>query len=102
MDRLKFVENVPAEQVAAIFRDYFEQHMFVYDLLRGVDFVSLNNISFDEASIIYSVTLGEENKEHLLRKLQSEAASLVVYGKKYTPKIYLNGDLLCITIKNNN
>ncbi len=99
MNAIQFVENIPAQQIAVIFKDYFEQHMLVYDLLRGVDFVSLNSISFDKASIIYSVKLGDENRDGLLKKLNSECSSLYIYGKQFTPKVFLNGDLLCITIE---
>ena len=52
MDTLQFAQNIPAEELAKIFKDYFEQHMFAYDLLRGVKFVSLNSVSFDKASIM--------------------------------------------------
>ena len=29
MNTLEFVKDVPAEQLALIFKDYFEQHMFL-------------------------------------------------------------------------
>jgi hypothetical protein len=99
MNTVDFVKDIPADQIASIFKDYFEQHMLVYDMLRGVNFISLNSITFDKASIIYSVTLGDENKEKLVERLRSECGSLVIYNKRFTPEIYLNGDLLCITIK---
>jgi hypothetical protein len=99
MDTLQFAENIPAEELAKIFREYFEQHMFVYNLLKGVEFVSLNNISFDKASIMYSVKLlNPEEKDKLAECLNSKSASMDIYGKTYTPKIFINGDLLCITI----
>lgn len=100
MNTLEFAKDIPAEKLAEIFRDYFEQHMFAYNLLRGVNFVSLNNVSFDKASIIYSVkVLNNEDKDKLVNNLISKSGSLNIYGKLYTPEIYLNGDLLCITIK---
>lgn len=100
MTTIEFVQNIPATDIARIFKDYFEQHMLVYDLLRGVNFVSLNEISFDKASIMYSVNLGsEENKDAVLKRLTSECGSLIIYGRTFTPEIFLNGDLLCITIK---
>lgn len=99
MDTLQFAENIPAEELAQIFKDYFEQHMFVYNLLSGVKFVSLNSVSIDKASIMYSVKLlNSEEKERLAELLTSKGASLNVYGKNYTPKVFINGDLLCITI----
>lgn len=100
MNTLEFAKDIPAEKLAEIFRDYFEQHMFAYNLLRGVNFVSLNNVSFDKASIIYSVkVLNDEDKDKLVNNLISKSGSLNIYGKLYRPEIYLNGDLLCITIK---
>ena len=99
MDTIEFTKGVPIEQVATIFRDFFEAHMVAYDMLRGVEFNSLNSISMNAASIIYSVRLlDNEDKERLVKALNSKAASLVIYGNKYTPKVYLNGDLLCIEI----
>lgn len=100
MNTLDFVKDVPAEQLALIFKDFFEQHMFTYDLLRGIQFGGINYVDINTASIMYSVRLLEgENKEALLRHLNSKAGSLVIYGKHYTPEIYINGDLLCITVK---
>jgi hypothetical protein len=100
MNTIEFVKDVPAEQLAAIFKDFFEQHMFAYYLLRGVQFVSLNSVDIDTASIMYSVKLLDgDDKDKLLKLLTSQAGSLNIYGRHYTPNIFLNGDLLCITIK---
>ena len=100
MNTLDFVKDVPADQLALIFKNYFEQHMFTYDLLRGIQFGGINSIDINTASIMYSVKLIEgEDKNALLKHLNSKAGSLVIYGKHYVPEIYLNGDLLCITIK---
>lgn len=100
MNTLEFIKDVPAEQIALILKDYFEQHMFTYDLLRGIQFGGINSIDINTASIMYSVRLiGEEDKDTLIKHLNSKAGSLVVYGKHYVPEIYCNGDLLCITIK---
>ena len=100
MNTLDFVKDVPAEQLALIFKDYFEQHMFTYDLLRGIQFGGINSIDIDTASIMYSVRLIDgDDRDTLIKHLQSKAGSLVIYGKHYSPEIYMNGDLLCITIK---
>ena len=100
MNTLEFVKNVPAEQLALIFKDYFEQHMFTYDLLRGIQFGGINSVDINTASIMYSVRLiGNEDRDTLIKHLNSKAGSLVIYGKHYVPEIYYNGDLLCITIK---
>lgn len=100
MNALEFVKDVPAEQLALIFKDYFEQHMFTYDLLRGIQFGGINSVNIDTASIMYSIKLIEnEDKDVLVKHLKSKAGSLIIYGKHYTPEIYYSGDLLCITIK---
>ena len=102
MNTLEFAKDIPAEQIAEIFRNYFEQHMMVYDILRGVQFVSINKIETDpsRASIIYSIKLlDSRDKENLERKLNLSSGSLNIYGHTYTPQIYMNGDLLCISIK---
>lgn len=100
MNTLEFVKDVPAEQLASIFKDYFEQHMFTYDLLRGIRFGGIYSVDINTASIMYSVKLiGNEDRDILISHLKSKAGSLIIYGKHYTPDIYYNGDLLCITIK---
>ena len=99
MDNLEFAKNIPAEKLAEIFKDFFEQHMAVYDMLKGVEFVSLNSVDIDTASIIYSVkVLDSRSKDNLMHKLQSSSGSLNIYGHTYAPQIFMNGDLLCITI----
>lgn len=100
MDTIEFSKGIPAEQLARIFKDYFEQHMMAYYILSGVDFVSINDINMDEASIMYSVKiLDSEKKDQLLQTLRRSSANLNIYGRQYYPEIYMNGDLLCITIK---
>jgi hypothetical protein len=49
---------------------------------------------------MYSVKLMDTaNKEKLVEHLSSRCGSLTMYGKTYSPEIFLNGDILCITIK---
>lgn len=99
MDTLEFAKEIPAQKLAEIFRDYFEQHMAVYDMLKGVEFGSINSVDMDKASIIYSVkVLNQRDKDNLLNKLTDSSISLNMYGRSYTPSVYINGDLLCITI----
>ena len=100
MNAIEFSKDIPADKLAEIFKDFFDQHMLAYSILKDVEFIQINNISYSEASIMYSVRLlNTENKDKLVSSLQSNSASLLIYGKRYTPEIYLNGDLLCITIK---
>lgn len=100
MDTVEFSKNIPADKLAEIFKGYFEQHMMAYYMLQGVEFVQINDVSLDTASIMYSVkVLNPDAKDSLVNKLQRDSASLNIYGVQYKPDIYLNGDLLCITIK---
>lgn len=100
MNNIDFAKEIPAAQLAEIFKSYFEQHMIAYGILRGVEFVSLNEVSIDKASITYSVKLLDtEDKEKLLRNLQSNSSNIIMYGKSYQPRVFINGDMLCITIQ---
>lgn len=100
MNTLEFAKEIPAQKLAEIFKNYFEQHMAVYDMLKGTRFISINSIDMDSASIIYSIKMLDDNdKNILLNKFKGSSASLTIYGKVYTPNIYMNGDLLCIMIK---
>lgn len=97
MNMLEFSSQVPPEKLPEIFRDFFEQHIIAYDLLKGIEFIKINNITIDKSSIMYSVKLlQDEDKEVLVHHLNN--LTLNIYGKTYTPEVYLNGDLLCITI----
>ena len=73
--------------------------MLIYDILSDIQFVTISEVSFDKSSIIYSVKLlSEEDKGFVMRVLQNKNLSLTMYGKQYTPSVFMNGDLLCITI----
>lgn len=98
MDTIEFAKSIPAEKLAEIFKDYFEQHMAVYYMLKGIEFITIN-ADISNASIIYSIKiLDDRDKDGLTRRLQESNNILNIYGKEYKPEIFLNGDLLCITI----
>lgn len=98
MDTLEFGKNISSEKLAEIFKNFFEQHMAVYELIKGIQFVSLN-VDMDKASIIYSIkVLNEKEKDILFHKLQVTSGALSIYGKTYETNIFINGDLLCITL----
>jgi hypothetical protein len=102
MNTLEFAKEIPPEKLALIFKDFFEEHMAAYYMLAGVDFVSINEVSMDKASIIYSVkVLNPDQKEKLVENLQRNSTALNIYGHTIVPEIYLNGDLLCISITKN-
>ena len=102
MNTLEFSKEIPPEKLALIFKDFFEEHMAAYYMLAGVDFVSINEVSMDKASIIYSVkVLNPDQKEKLVENLQRNSTALNIYGHTIVPEIYLNGDLLCISITKN-
>lgn len=97
MDAIEFSNQIPSDDLVRIFKDFFEQHMLAYDILSGIQFVTINNITMNKSSIIYSVKLlQEEDKQKIIRYVNN--LPLTIYGKKYTPHVFLNGDLLCITI----
>ncbi len=98
MDILEFSNEVPTEDLVAIFKDFFEQHILAYRLLSDVKFIKINNVTHDKSSIMYSVKLlKDEDKESIVNNLNGIPFS--IYGKEYTPNVFLNGDLLCITIE---
>ena len=97
MNMVEFSNQIPSDQLIEIFKDFFEQHIATYDLLKGIEFIKINNITIDKSYIMYSVKLlDDEDKEKIVRQLNN--LPLTVYGKTYTPSVFLNGDLLCITI----
>ena len=97
MNMVEFSNQIPSDQLIEIFKDLFVQHIATYDLLKGIEFIKINNITIDKSSIMYSVKLlDDEDKEKIVRQLNN--LPLTVYGKTYTPSVFLNGDLLCITI----
>ena len=97
MNMVEFSNQIPSDQLIEIFKDFFEQHILAYDMLKGIEFVRINNITIDKSSIMYSVKLlNDEDKEKIVSQLNN--LPLTIYGKTYTPSVYLNGDLLCITI----
>lgn len=99
MDNVEFIKNVPVATLARVFKDYFEQHMAVYDLLRGIEFVSLDNIDINSASLVYSIKVLDDKSRHtLLNKFNCSSASLNIYGRTFTPTVYIDEDLLYINI----
>ena len=99
MNTIEFTKNVPAERLAEVFKDYFEQHMAVYELIKGMEFLSINSINVDKASIMYSVKiLDEKERNNLISKLQVTSGKLNIYSRDYAPHIFMNGDILSITI----
>lgn len=102
MNSLEFSKSIPPEKLAQVFRDYFEQHMAAYYMLKGVNFVSINSIDMDKASIMYSVkVLDDDQKYKLVDYLQRQSSTVNIYGYNVTPEVFINGDLLCLTIKKN-
>ena len=97
MDMIEFSKQVPSENLARIFKDFFEQPVVASDILKGIKFNGINSIDFNKSSIVYSVKLlSDKNKEQLVNNLNG--ITLNIYGKEYKPSVFMNGDLLCITI----
>ena len=60
MNMIQFSNQVPSDQLILIFKDFFEQHIAAYDLLKGIEFVRRNEITMNKSSIMYSVKLLED------------------------------------------
>lgn len=95
MDMIQFSKSLP--DILSIFKNYFEEHVVAYNLLRGVDFVKINDVVTDESSIVYSVELLDDEDINRLIKY-SNNIRVDIYGKTYKPNIYLNNGLLHINI----
>lgn len=99
MDALEFSKIVPPQKLAEIFKDYFEQHMAVYYMLKGISLITIQDVSMNASSIVYSVQILDEiDRTNLIKRLQSQYGSLIIYGKTYIPEVHIEGDLLYITI----
>ena len=72
MNMIQFSNQVPSDQLILIFKDFFEQHIAAYDLLKGIEFVRINEITMNKSSIMYSVKLLEdEDKEKLAKSINN-------------------------------
>lgn len=97
MNMLEFSNKIPSEQLSIIFKDFFDEHIAVYGALKETEFNSINILTEQKSSIMYSVKLLKDaDKEKLSSHISN--LKLSAYGKVYTPSVYINGDLLCITI----
>ena len=73
MNMIQFSNQVPSDQLILIFKDFFEQHIAAYDLLKGIEFVRINEITMNKSSIMYSVKLLEdEDKEKLAKSINPQ------------------------------
>lgn len=99
MDTLEFAKAVPPQKLAEIFKHYFEEHMAVYYMLKGMSPINIQDVSMNSSSIIYSIhVLDEGDRQNLITRLHSQCGSLIMYGKTYTPSVRIENDLLYITI----
>lgn len=98
MNMVDFSHNIPSDQLLNIFKNFFEQHMVAYDLLKDIDLVDFK-VGEDTSSIFYSVKIMKESDKERIQNMMCNNVSVTAYGHTYTPSIYLNGDLLCITFK---
>lgn len=98
MDMIKFSDKVPSEQLAIIFKDFFNEHIAAGYALTGINIGDVNVITNDTSSIRYSVKmLPQDNRDKLVNHIQN--LHINVYGEMYIPSVYIEGDLLCITFK---
>ena len=45
MDMIEFSNQIPAEHLAHIFKDFFEQHIVAYDVLKCIKFININEVT---------------------------------------------------------
>ena len=103
MDTLEFTKAIEPKEMANIFKNYFEQHMAAYYMLKGLDFVSITVSGVDKASILYSVKLlNPDQITRICDIMNNQSANLRVYNSVIKPKVFANGDLLCITLEKDN
>lgn len=97
MNMIEFSDKVPSEQLAIIFKDFFNEHIAAGYALTGIDIGDIN-VTSDSSSIMYSVRmLPQDNRDKLVQQIHNLHIS--VYGQIYIPNVYIEGDLLCITFK---
>lgn len=97
---VEFSNNIPSNQLLTIFKSFFEQHMIAYELLKDIDLVDFKvDTDTDTSSIFYSVKIMQESDKEKIQNMICDSLSITAYGNTYTPSVYLNGDLLCITFK---
>ena len=97
MNMIDFSNQLSPDQLMNIFKNFFEQHIAAYNIMKDMKFVDIN-VTTDSSSILYSVKLLDKDDKVRLQKNISNM-TLNIYGKVYNPEIYINGDLLCVTIK---
>ena len=96
---IEFSKLLPPDKLASIFKDFFEQHIAAYYMLKGLTFVSLN-ADLDRSSLMYSVKLLDDDQVNIIvEHIQRTSTNLKIYGKSVNPDVFLNGDLLCISFK---
>lgn len=100
MDSIEFAKGIPPETLAKIFKDWFEYHMAAYYISKGMPCGTIHNVDVSETNIIYNIhILNEEDKEEIERMLQEANTTVSYYGIDIKPNVFINGDLLCISIK---
>lgn len=100
MDTIEFSKHIDPETLARIFKDFFEQHIAMYYMLKGLNFLSLNIHNMDDMSITYSIKLlNNEDINNIINILHRDSTSLIIYGNKIKPETYINGDQLIIKLK---
>ena len=71
MDMMKFSEKVPSEQLAIIFKDFFNEHIAAGYALTGINIGDINVITDNKTSIMYSVKmLPQDNRDKLVNHIQ--------------------------------
>lgn len=113
MDSLEFSRYIDPKTLGYVYKNYFEQHMAAYYMIKGMkacEFVGVHIPEIDKNNeyiysdgqtsyIRYSLKLLDESeKQDVINMLNSRASEYSVYGVMVKPKVFINGDLLNIEI----
>jgi len=105
-DVIHFTNNTDAdiETKIKIFKNFFEQHMAAYYILRGMRSAGPIKIATKEeksvASLTYSVKPFDDcQKKQIFDNITNTKANVKIYGQPIKPKVFMSGDLLCLTIE---
>jgi len=114
MNSVEFSKRIDPKTLGYVYKNYFEQHMAAYYMLKGMKACELVSVRIPEIEnkddgfiysdgeksyIRYSLRmLDESDKEDILNMLNGKASEYSVYGVMVKPRVFVNGDLLNLEI----